>query len=819
MKTNTFLIVLLAPAISLAYGPIGPADFGDLPDGTVVGAPVTYRTRIADGGPWHLIGKPIQIGAKPDAEADGQADIDASGDDLNFSPDEDGMSIPAAIRAGEPTVINGVVTNQTATPVYFHAFIDWNGDGQFAGPAETLVQVVPPMVINHPIVLNYNVPFTSETGYRVGARFRISSLALDPDDIAPDGEIEDYLISIKPGKFDFGDLPAPDDFSPGYPTLIVDNGPYHVIDDRLHLGITPADAETDGLPSAAAKGDDATATNDEDYFTPISNLQAGTTTTFTQVVTNDTGALAYLHTFIDWNGDFDFLDASEYTRTPVPDGMINAPLSYTIAIPHGLPYLAPVAARARLSSLKTLGPGGFAPDGEVEDTFVTVKPLLDWGDLSDFTAGSRAGSFDTSCLPDYRTLASDNGPSHIIIDGLSIHNDSGSGDADIDGEADGQPTNAADGDDLDGNNDDLILLIALTSQTFNVASPVEHSTITIDIATSQAVTNTTGNDATFYAFLDGNRDGDFDDPGETQTAVIPGDGSMISQSSTHTITIPWPGDLEWSETFAMRFRISSDPSLDANGPAPDGEVQDHLITFSFSISDPRPVLETIPSVYDVPNTTVLTSVQHPYELTSALPVDLGPYEDLVWSINGVLLEGEAPVLDQEALAALGQGAHPVVVTFTLPGGARGVARFSLIVSNEPTYEAWINLHGLAGEDALHDQDVDGDGRSNLEEFALGSIPVLAADLPPYHLTFDGTHQLYSYLRRAGGVTVVDGSYHADGIRYVTPTSVDLTDWSTLANQDVNPAGLPAAPANYEWVTFQLPSGSKGFIRVEYEVCN
>ena len=73
-KIYQFVLLLCISALSLcasAQSPAGPADFGDLPNAGTPGAPVTYKTRITDAGPWHLIDTRIHIGTLIDNDGDG----------------------------------------------------------------------------------------------------------------------------------------------------------------------------------------------------------------------------------------------------------------------------------------------------------------------------------------------------------------------------------------------------------------------------------------------------------------------------------------------------------------------------------------------------------------------------------------------------------------------------------------------------------------------------------------------------------------------------------------------------------------------------
>ena len=88
-------------------------DLGDLPDsGPGIGTG-NYQTLIADGGPQHDIVPGLFLGASVDNEANGQASVNADGDVLGGTPDdEDGVNladlvdIPAGLHTGRTTASN-----------------------------------------------------------------------------------------------------------------------------------------------------------------------------------------------------------------------------------------------------------------------------------------------------------------------------------------------------------------------------------------------------------------------------------------------------------------------------------------------------------------------------------------------------------------------------------------------------------------------------------------------------------------------------------------------------------------------------------------
>ncbi len=87
------LIICAISSVSVA----AQEDFGDAPESVIAGI---YPTTLAANGARHLIvaGSPWfddgSLADTPDAEADGQPNATATGDDIDGNDDEDGITIP-----------------------------------------------------------------------------------------------------------------------------------------------------------------------------------------------------------------------------------------------------------------------------------------------------------------------------------------------------------------------------------------------------------------------------------------------------------------------------------------------------------------------------------------------------------------------------------------------------------------------------------------------------------------------------------------------------------------------------------------------------
>ncbi|MFN7118388.1 MAG: collagen-binding domain-containing protein, partial [Saprospiraceae bacterium] len=219
------------------------------------------------------------------------------------------------------------------------------------------------------------VSFTLNGIYSIG----LIEVGLKPGSNGFKGMVAGASCTTVTNSADYGDLPS------NYPTLLANGGPSHIIATNLRLGAT-IDANTDGLPSASANGDNTNGTNDEDGISTFPTFIPGQTATITVSLSNTTGSTAQLYGFIDWNNDGDFNDANEVS-TPV--SVLNNATSamVTFNVPYGAVTGTNIGARFRLTSsqLSSGGAGatGAAINGEVEDYIVQVQAdPSDCGDAS-----------------------------------------------------------------------------------------------------------------------------------------------------------------------------------------------------------------------------------------------------------------------------------------------------------------------------------------------------------------------------------------------------------------------------------------------------
>ncbi len=531
-------------------GQVSPQDLGDLPDTAAGVGANNYETLIANGGPAHPILSGLRIGATVDAEADGQPNVAANGDDGAGVPDdEDGVTVSTLnFVPGLQRIVVATATNTSGSNARLCGFVDFNRDGDFSDAAEITATFVPDGSNNASVSLAFNTPAAGSSG-AVYTRFRLSTDitgACQVNGTASNGEVEDYLGQIL--TTDLGDLPDPAPLSGvgNYSTLRSDGGAMHGIAANFFMG-AGVDAELDGQPNTAANGDDNVGVPDDEDGVNVADLTlfAGSTANVRVTATNNTGNAASLCGFIDFNGDGTLGDPGETVIVPVPNGSSNT--LFTLAF-GTVPAAAATSsyARFRLQSSSDCIAFGSVADGEVED-YPVVVTHRDLGDLPDSGAGIGVGN--------YETLNASGGAVHTIVTGLLLG-------ASVDSEGDGQPAAAANGDDNIGAPDD----------EDGVSFPVGGFELGSIARANLIATNQLVGAATACGFIDWNADGDFADTNETAQIAVPGGSSnaaLILDFGTAPVTAV-------ASTYG-RFRLSTDSGCTANGAATNGEVEDYVI--------------------------------------------------------------------------------------------------------------------------------------------------------------------------------------------------------------------------------------------------
>ncbi len=387
-------------------------DFGD--------APASF------GNPGHATSVNVYMGAATaDIDPTDQTGANADGDDTDGSDDEDGVTLPAMVQ-GQTVGIDVTVVGAGG---FLQAWIDWNGDGDWADAGEQVATDLQDdgtggdaTASDGTITFNAAVPATAITT-QTYARFRWSTTSgLDSITAAADGEVEDYGLTISAALSDYGDAP---DTSAGvgvgnYETLSANNGPSHVITTGLQIGTAP-DTDTDGFSDGTdangdATDDDTEGTADEGSITLSVLTTTDTTYSLNNIsVTNTTGGNASLLGWIDLdqNGSF---DEDERASVSIANGATTANLTWSSlpGITSGTTY---VRFRIARSVHITAGSDGGVDEaslgpvnsGEVEDYQLTIDSVSDLLIIKDdssltYTPGGTAT---------YVLTITNNGPSDV----------------------------------------------------------------------------------------------------------------------------------------------------------------------------------------------------------------------------------------------------------------------------------------------------------------------------------------------------------------------------------------------------------------------
>ena len=518
-----------------------PLDYGDVPDSP---DGMIYPTLSEHNGAYHAMNTFYKMGHVIDADPDGQPNEHAVGDDGDGSDDEDGVSFPDPISLGGS--INSEV--EVSASGYLSAWVDWNADNDWDDTGEKIIdrQSLETGVTN----IIKPVPDIATIGSKF-ARYRYctENTLLGPTGFGSFGEVEDHIIFVEDSlRFDFGDAP-----DPAYPTYMESGGAYHTVSDEIYLG-SSVDGEVHAYASPQANGDDNHG-DDEDGLVFLTPFIQGLPATI-QVTVH---GLGMLYGWIDFNGDGDWLDSDLYENVVRGDGYTTGTYTFVVTVP---PEAVPGATAARFRYDSEVGPAHWGPaaksvaghdnrrrlndihfagrgnDGEVEDYVITIEAnpeLYDYGDAPD---------------PDYPTLDASTGARHPVVRGVHLGSR-------VDIDMDGQPDPTATGDDSDGMDDDDGVVFTTVLSAGNPAA--------CDVYASF--------DGVMHAWIDFDRDGDWDQPSERIYA-----GSVSNGHNPITFTVPATASA--GQTFArFRYTTGSMPSWQnqPDGDWPDGEVEDYLV--------------------------------------------------------------------------------------------------------------------------------------------------------------------------------------------------------------------------------------------------
>ncbi|MCI0639481.1 MAG: GEVED domain-containing protein, partial [Gemmataceae bacterium] len=175
-----------AVTITNGFAVLPGSDFGD--------APNTYQTLLASNGARHL-GIGLTLGANRDLEPDASMPDNGTGDDVTGTPDdEDGVALPSVLVRG---VEYSITVNVGGAAGRLDAWIDYSRNDLF-DPAERITDSGGTAVVVGNNTIKFTVPVGASTGATF-ARFRLSTAGgLGWTGEAPDGEVEDYAVTLDP---------------------------------------------------------------------------------------------------------------------------------------------------------------------------------------------------------------------------------------------------------------------------------------------------------------------------------------------------------------------------------------------------------------------------------------------------------------------------------------------------------------------------------------------------------------------------------------------------------------------------------------------
>ena len=153
--------------------------------------------------------------------------------------------------------------------------------------------------------------------------------------------------------------------------------------------------------------------------------------------------------------------------------------------------------------------------------------------------------------------------------------------------------------------------------------------------------------------------------------------------------------------------------------------------------------------------------------------------------------------------AAGQtGSSSVTVTVS-DGVATDTETFTVTVTAvESGLASWASGYGLSGANAAVGADPDGDGWSNAQEYAFGLVPNVAGG----QLVQVPAGELKMTYRQRGGVRYV--------VRSATNLETGFSGTVTPTRSSSQPSGLPSGYEQWEAI---MPSGGRGFLKVEATV--
>ncbi len=371
-------------------------------------------------------------------------------------------------------------------------------------------------------------------------------------------------------------------------------------------------------------------------------------------------------------------------------------------------------------------------------------PGRNFGNTSRLDYGDAPTALQSGFAKSYPTTIADNGPVHSILPGFFI----GTG---IDGDPDGVPSVLADGDDFNTtiNDEDGVTFDAATIFPGSAAGKM-----TVTVATGGY------SPGRINAWMDFNRDGDWDDAGEH--IVV----DKRAADGSHDFEFPVPANAKSGPTY-VRVRYGYGRNMLPTGPDMAGEVQDQLVR----------ILSETPSAIDDQFTVTQGAGATTFDVLLNDLQSLSPPLRVIAA--GATTVGVTAAGGQVTVAANGSG-----VVYTPPLNFFGDDRFSYTVrdgkGNTDSADVSVTvLPSLINPLAVDDSFTIQAGSTN------NQLRILANDLtgqnPPIGIV--------SFSTPIGGSVVIDNRGTAntgdDTLVYTPTASFQGTDQFTYTVQDQN----------------------------------
>ena len=584
-------------------------DYGD--------APAVYGSASAD------IDAGVSLGSSVDAEAGNQPSMDADGDDVNGSDDEDGITFLGATGGcngdpGSSQKVKVTVLQSVWNDMFINGWVDFDGNEQFDSD-EKIVSNEPVYNSANPqqFTFTYTIPADAVPGATF-ARFRLTNgqTSSATGFIDNGGEVEDYPYTVCGGTSDSNDWSF--DCDDGIRVDIIGDGIHGEHSATLDI---PDDSNVDSIKVVAvfkngtAPSTVTFSTSSESVVAPAETIAAapnGNSCSSCRVyeatldgassVDLDFSGTASIHSFVAYVFRDVGTDAGSAYGVEVNEYFYKGEDTFTIPIDtesqaRDITVTVPVSELnddSRIvevkvtagSDVETVTYTDYDPDlgpslriisvlmedvpGSVDEIMVRIKSPNSGGDS--FVVGGYV-NIESNCgsNSDYGDAPSSYGDaSEEILDGVSLGSD-------VDADASSQNSTDADGDDEDGNDDEDGVTFVGSSGGCDIEVGQTHE-VSID------VTQTVLNNTYINAWIDFNGDGDFDsDERIVDNELVEDDPALQNFVFEYDV----PGDAATGMTYA-RFRLSDEETDSPTGALTGGgEVEDYVIEICNPVDPPQ----------------------------------------------------------------------------------------------------------------------------------------------------------------------------------------------------------------------------------------